>query len=142
MSSEKSESKETPKQESADNSMSNDQVQKENLELKQKLDQALAQLRQANGLLQWRDSEQKQADDIEKATFIVKYSRDRLKMNRQVLSALSLRQLRWLDKILTAYKLDAGKYMQQIAAQDQAGKIQRGLTVGEYDPKRKEWKTT
>jgi len=125
-----------------DEKLTKEDLKKQVEQTKARLDEALAQLRQANGLLQWRDSEQKRADDIEKATFIVKYSRDRLKMNRQVLSALSLRQLRWLDKILTAYKLDAGKYMQQIAAQDQAGKIQRELTVGEYDPERKEWKTT
>ena len=101
-----------------------------------------AQLHQALELAKYRDSEQARKDDAEKAVFIVDLSRGKFRMARDVLSKLSLRQLRWLDNICRQYRLDVDATIQKVAAEDAAGKIKKDLTVGEWDPEWKEWKTT
>lgn len=107
------------------------------------LAKAQVQRDQATELLRQRDAEQKMKDDAEKAVLIVKISQDNKLFNRRVLSNphFSLRLLRRLDNILALYKHDATGHESQVIAEDSSGKIKMGLTVGEWDSEKGEWKT-
>ena len=105
------------------------------------LAKAQIQRDQATTLLRRRQDEQKLQDDAEKSVLIVEISQDsRGFLNRNALSNCNLDQLRLAKTIFKKLREQSqDKYVESLKADDTKGTF-RKLTVGEWDPERKEWK--
>jgi len=110
---------------------------------KKDAEQAKSQRDSAMAILKEQKEEQRKNENTERHVLIVKISQDsRGFLNKNVLMNLNITNLRRLDNILNRYReqrLD--RCLDELKAEDSSGAaIAKGLTVGEYDQKTKEWK--
>ena len=124
-------------------SSTGDAMSKELEKWKKEAEQAKSQHHSAMAILKQRDEEQRKNENTERHVLIVKISQDsRGFLNKNVLMNLNITNLRRLDNILNRYReqrLD--RCLDELKAEDSSGAaIAKGLTVGEYDQKTKEWK--
>jgi len=105
------------------------------------LAKAQIQRDQATELLRRKEDDQKRKDDVEKSILCVRISQDsRGFLNHNALSKCSLDQLRFASVVFKKLRERSQDQYIESLKKDSARETFRTLTVGEWDPVRKEWK--